>query len=541
MELNEIVEQLSFGKSVPKMDSCLGLFLSPEVLYLTEVSCSGKPQVLHLLRIPVPAGPAAKETRTGGSLNTDFLADADRVAGLLKKAMDETKWGSKHVIVTLSHHFGILRYFTLPAIDRRFWKTAIPAEAKKYIPIPFTTLAHDFQSVPLAPGPDKRARLGSLFGVAPRKNMDAILSIVGKLGLTLVGVELAPISVERLWDVLEGGGTPYAQAHFDGGEIRVLVSDGKLPILYREAFLARDATVDEIRKVDLGGCVDFTKKQLGAASPARVRLSGQIADMPAWKAAFEQELGMPMSMQDTPKLLGLKSGQWGGYAAIGGALRHLVNTPLVLDLSGVGRVSDEDRRAAMAIFKLTAIVAGIFLFFGAYRYSIVSMKSSQLAKLRRQVAVLEEFKGRTKEQIEAEIEGMRTKVNSFGSVTARQVPLTRVLQAVAESVPDAVWIANITYANAITMGEKRSPRTFNLSGNAMAASPAAEQDLAFRFADTLRKNPVFVEAFPSIDPAVDKGGASLEDDAAALDPASSEAAQEKRTHFTIQCSNERGR
>jgi hypothetical protein len=38
-------------------------------------------------------------------------------------------------MVTLSHHLGLLRYFAMPAIDRRFWKTSVPLEAKKYIPI----------------------------------------------------------------------------------------------------------------------------------------------------------------------------------------------------------------------------------------------------------------------------------------------------------------------------------------------------------------------------------------------------------------------
>jgi hypothetical protein len=31
---NELVEQLAFGSSIPKMDSCLGLFLSPEAIFL---------------------------------------------------------------------------------------------------------------------------------------------------------------------------------------------------------------------------------------------------------------------------------------------------------------------------------------------------------------------------------------------------------------------------------------------------------------------------------------------------------------------------
>lgn len=541
MALSEMVEQLSFGKSVPKMTSCLGLFLSPEAVFLADIRYDGHPQVSHLLRIPIPAGPPSKETKTGGSLNTDFLADTERISGIIKTAMGEHKLSSKHVMVTLSHHFGILRYFTLPSIDRRFWKTALPAEAKKYIPINFATLVNDFQVVPVPPGPDKRPKLGVLFGVTPRKNMDSLRELVTKLGLQLVGVELAPVSAERLWDTLEPVTGPYAQVHFDEGEIRILISDGGMPIFYREIFLGPDATAAEIRKIDLSGCVDFTRKQLGSKGPDRIRISGQTPDMAGWQAAFAQEMSLQAGQMDSDKLLGLKNGRWGGYAAIGTALRHLAPTPLNLDLSGVGRVSDDDRRAALAIFKLAAGISAVLLAVGAYRYALVTMKSSELAKLRGQVSVLDEFRNKSAQEIENAIASMREKVNSFGVVTSKQIPLTHILQAVTEAIPESVWLTDLTYVNQISIGEKRSPRTMALGGNVIGPSPAAEQDLAFRFADGLRKTETFAKAFSNIEPSVSKKNSETDGDSAFVDPGQAEANLEKRTHFTIECSNEKKR
>ncbi|MBI5242600.1 MAG: hypothetical protein HY922_02815 [Elusimicrobia bacterium] len=540
MDISQVVEQLSFGKSVPKMPSCLGLFLSPDMIFLTEVRYSdGKVQVSHLLRIPIPAGPPSKETKTGGSLNTDFLADSERVSGIIRKEMENFKWGSRFVMVTLSHHFGILRYFILPGIDRRFWKMAIPAEAKKYIPINFATLVNDFQVIPVPPGPDKRPKFGSLFGVTPRRNLDSIRELVAKLGLQLVGVELAPVSTERLWDCVERVGNPYAQVHFDGGEVRILISDGGLPIFYREIFLSPDATAAEIRKIDLSGCVDFTKKQLSSKGPDKIRLSGQTGDLAGWQAAFAQETGLQTALMETDKLLGLKGGRWGGYAAIGAALRHLAPTPLMLDLSGVGRVSDDDRRTAMTIFKLSAAVAAVLLALGGYRHTLLSMKQGEFAKLRSQVDVLKEFEGKTAEQIEQAISQMREKVNSFGTITAKQVPLTHILQAIAETIPNQAWITDLIYENPITIAEKQAARVLKLKGSVFGNSPAAEQDIAFRFADTLRKNEIFSKAFKSIDPSVHKKEAEGGAGAGAMNPSEANENLEKRTQFDIDCSNVR--
>jgi Tfp pilus assembly PilM family ATPase len=194
MALDEMIEQLSFGRTLPRLDTCLGLYVSPDSMFLSEVKLEGnRPQTLHLVPLPVPGGEAASvsKTRTVGTLNTEFLGEQEKLLAIMKKALGGTHWGSKHIMVTLSHHFGLLRYFAMPAIDRRFWKTAVPAEAKKYVPIPFGSLSHDYQVRQIGPGPDKKPRMGALFGVTHVQNVANLKTLVEKLGLTLIGTELA--------------------------------------------------------------------------------------------------------------------------------------------------------------------------------------------------------------------------------------------------------------------------------------------------------------------------------------------------------------
>ena len=532
MALAEQIEQLSFGRSLPHIESCLGLYLAPEAVFLSEVRADkGRPQVIHLLKLPMPGG-SGRSTKTAATLSADFLNEPDKVAAIIAKALGEGSWKSKHVMVSLAAEFGILRYFTMPAFERRFWKTAVPVEAKKYIPIPFQTLAADYQVFNVPPGPDKKPRLGALYGVTQKKSLDSLRLMVEKLGLILVGTELAPVSVERLWDCLspETASTSYAQVHFDGGQTRILVSDKGVPVFYREVLLADDATVMDRRKVDLGGCVDFARKQLGLADPKHARVSGQIGDIKSWQDAFAQDLGQPVAYQDTDKLLGLRGGQWGGYASIGSALRHITPSPLTLDLSAIGKISDEDRRAATTILAAGAAFAALFLLVGGYRMVSLSSQTSKLRGLQAKTATLPEFKGKNADDIAKTITEMRSKINSFGALTAQQTPLTRIFEIVAERIPETAWLTDLKYENPLALDGKPQPRVLTLTGGVSDKSRAIEQEVSYRFGDNLRGDKRFTEAFKAVEPSVEAPRADEAD-----------AAVKKPTSFIIKCASQKER
>jgi hypothetical protein len=539
MDLAENIEQLSFGRSLPRLNSCLGLFLSPDMLYLTEVAYDGsKPKVLHLLRLPIPNAQAGSSmTRTAGTLNTDFLKDNKEVLQILQKAMSQVSWSSKHVMVTLSHHFGILRYFTLPAIERRFWRTAVPVEAKKYIPIPFAQLEHDFQVRQIGPGADKKPKVGALFAVSHKDTLAGLRGLIKNLGLELVGTEIAGCSVERLWNSLDPGAAdlPFAQVHFDGGHIRIVVSEEGLPIFYREVFLADNATPMDRRKVDLTGCIDFARKQLGAPDMAKVRISGQIAQREEWQKAFAEDTGKPVEIQDTDQLLGLRGGQWGGYAAIGAGLRHLVRTPLTIDLSAVGKITDEDRRTATGILAASAAFAAFFLIVGIYRQTIVSMKASSLSNYESDTAVYQAFRGKSAGDIDLMIQEMRDKVNSFGALTAKQVTLTKMFETIADTIPDPAWVETVNYENPLSMTGNSQPRLLTVQGFVSTGSRAEEQDIGYAFANALKSNEKFAEGFPYINPSVEAPRATGDEDDLGED------APARPTTFRITCASKKER
>ncbi|HEX4046770.1 MAG TPA: pilus assembly protein PilM, partial [Elusimicrobiota bacterium] len=281
-KLDALVEQLAFGADPAKGGSCLGLYLSPEVVYLSEThSAAGKLVVDHMVRIPIPV--ESKAAGATATMNTDFLADPAKIGGMIRQSMSQLRWNSKNVRVTLSHHLGLLRYFAMPGMDRRFLRSAVPLEAKKYIPIPFDVLAHDFSAAPLPSDATGKQRLGILIAVTQKKNIANVQGLLASLGLTLVGLEVAPCSVLRLWQTADPqkDGSAYAHVHIDGGSVRIMVVDHGVPVFFREVFLGADAGAADMRKIDLSGCLAFVQKQLGLATVSRLHVSGNLAGLPA--------------------------------------------------------------------------------------------------------------------------------------------------------------------------------------------------------------------------------------------------------------------
>lgn len=556
-KLDDMIEQLAFGQTAPKVDRCLGLYLSPDMIYISEshLEAGGKIVVDQLIRVAVPppeekvtkeeegkdaAGkaPAGKTTMSTNTLNTDFLSDNAKLQALIRQSMSQVRWNSKHVMVTLSHHLGLLRYFTMPAIDKPFWKSAIPVEAKKYIPIQFDLLAYDYQVTPLPPDAANKPRQGALIAVTQKKNLGNITALLEGLGLQLVGMEVAPCSVLRLWQTLEKTppDQPYCQVHFDGGSVRVLVSDKGIPIFFREIFLGQDASPADQRKIDLGGCLNFANKQLSIGKLSGIRVSGTGGDMGQWVEAFKTETGLPVSLQDTPGLLSIKGGDWGGFASVGGALRFARPKTITLDLGAVGRVTDDERRVARDIFGISAALAAILIALGLFRSFSYSMKAGELKKYKRDVEIEEVFQGKSPGDIENMLKEMREQIDAAGVVgDPNGVKISQVFKDMIESLPERTWITQIEFRNPPNRTPVLRP-TLNLSGHSVGATTQEEQDLSFRFRDQFATTKSAKDFFTDIQMSVNRSPDQESDrdlPASGLDRDRFEEKREQRTSWKM--------
>ncbi len=538
--IDQLIDTLAFGKAKPQSGPCLGLYLSPEMLYIAETrpGKGGAITVDHLVRIPIP--PDSKAAATGTmTMSTDFLADPAKIGGLIRQSMSQIRWNSKNVVVTLSHHLGLLRYFPMPPMERRFLATSVPIEAKKYIPIPFDALAHDFQAEMMPPDAAGKPRLGVLIAVTQNKNLANISGLLTSLGLNLVGLEVAPCSVLRLWQAVEPakGPAPFVQAHFDGGNVRIMICDRGLPVFFREVFMGATASLSDQRKVDMTGCLSFAQKQLGMTGITKIKLSGTPATLGPWKEAFATETGVPVEIQDTAKLLSIKGGDWGGYAAIGASTRASAASAVTIDLATTDRVGVDERQVARDILIAGAALSIFIALVGIFQLTTYSQRAKELNKYIVAPDVKAALQGLRPADIDLKLVEMKDQLARLQGITgSKRQTLSTVLRQVVELMPDNMWLTKIVVLN--PLANDKAVLELNLSGRIRGATGAEEQDTAFQFKEILIKDSSLGAAF-NVQMSLQGKAASPEVAGAGLDPEALARKQESRTEFVIELKGKR--
>ncbi len=530
---DQLIDQLAFGKETSKPGPCLGLYLSPDVIYLAEAhpGKEGRPAVDHLVRIPIPTG--VKGAESTGTMNTDFLSDTQKIAGLIRQSMSQMRWNSKNVRVTLSHHLGMLRYFTMPAMERRFLKSAIPLEAKKYIPIPFDVLAHDHHTIPLPPDAAGKPKIGVLVAVTQNKNVPNITGLLATLGLKLEGLEVAPYSVLRLWQMLDRRplNQALAHVHMDGGSVRVMVAQHGAPIFFREVFLGSETTLNDLRKIDLAGCLSFLQKQLGATTISKLRVSGNIPNLEEMRSALSTEAGVDGEIQDTAALLSLKAGDWGGYAALGAAAYPMTPIGSELNLAAIDRISDDERRVAGDILLAGGAFAVFFGLVGAITSASYAYRAQELKKYPLDPVIAAAVRGKPKATIESLLADMRKQSDDLSLVGPTGRPsLTQLLREIARLMPEQVWLTKIDVDNPL-LADRQSRFNMVLTGRAQSDSVADEQALSFKFKDALLNSELVGKQF-DVQLSLQKNDSAAAA-AQGMDPAQLREKLEDRTQFTV--------
>jgi Tfp pilus assembly PilM family ATPase len=536
-----LIEQLAFGRESAKPSVSLGLYLSTDVIYLSETHLGkgGRLAVDHLVRIPIPV--EGKTPGATATMSTDFLSEPAKVAGLVRQSMSQLRWNSKNVRVTLSHHLGLLRYFAMPAVEKRFLPSAVPLEAKKYIPIPFDVLAHDYKAETMPPDASGKPRLGVQIAVTQRKNVENVKGMTTALGLKLTGLEVAPLSVLRMWQSVapEKDPAPFVHVHVDGGSVRIMLVARGEPVFFREVFLGEEATVADQRKIDLSGCLSFVQKQLGLAGATRLRVSGNVATLDALMNALSSETGLPAALMDTPKLLGIKSGDWGGYAALGASAHSLAPASTTVDLAASDRVSEDELRSARDIILAGGALAALLCVLGVWKSASYSYRARQLYSYRAKISAgaRKSLGGKSEDAMQKVLSRMQKQLDLLKTVSGAQIKISVLFKEIIDAMPAQIWLDHINVMNPLQSNNKQG-FLVSMHGHAESRTVSQEQSLVVQFKEALAQEKLIAKHF---DIQLDISNASMADSTAndaapgqgGLSPAALARKLAERTQFTI--------
>ncbi|MBI4051778.1 MAG: pilus assembly protein PilM [Elusimicrobia bacterium] len=496
----EWLSQVFLGQSRLQLNSCLGIYFGQDsATIVVAQKKGGRPVLKQRLKVPFPALPGRREDAApSAALKTSFVSDPAPLAAALEKAMEKISWSGKQVVVALSSQFSILRYFSMPMVEKRFWHRAIPLEAKKYIPVPLEEVAYDFH-VTVWRMPDGKQRLGILFGVVYKKVLEGVKEIVEKMGLVLAGVEPASSSAGRF---LGGLGSLSSEGvirvHFDPAIAYILVSHQGIPVLSREVVLGEDIHGGERKRLDLAGGLDFVKKQIGGASFKSVRITG--VDVEMWKAHVASESGLPVEVEDITSVLGVKEGEWGALAGAGAAWKYLIPPAGDLDLTASGRVSEEEKTAVFTIWACGMALAGFFFLLGLVNWGLIYFKKQELTHLLRKTKAIEAFQGQKPEQIQTMVQEMRDQVNILEGFLSEEGLVYKKMQQLADNIPEGVWVKNFKYSfpmdTAIT---GRANKSLNIAGEVSSSDATQEVSLVNEFKKALDRDKDFHKDLPQCD------------------------------------------
>ena len=487
---------------------CLGVYISPEAVFLCEAVYHGGRNVKIVQSATVPL-PPDMGTAKMGTLNTDLLEKIDKLAELIRTVLSQGQWPSKKVVFSLSPHFGLTRYFLMPEIAKKFHKQSVPLEAKKYIPFPFAELMYDFQAVPVPPGPDKKGRMGVLFAIMPQKNVANLRLLADKIGRELAAVELSTVSAGRLWqNLLAGPGGDAAQAEvvFDSRATYVVVHRSGVPILSREVYWNPGQEIDK-RRIDVNGCVDFVKKQLGVtAVKIRVMGSGPLQD---WQKTFQEDFNAPVDAADLAGAAGLQDKSWGSMAALGTALRFVLPAGSPIDISQSAEKSQRDSRVIFNLWLTSGALSMVFLALGILNQLQVVWTLGQLEAVNRQSGDIPAFKDKSADQIQGIMGELQGQVAALGAVVGPRKPAAEVLAWIVDNIPETVWLTDVAYENRFAGGKGPGGGAgggTNMAIKGMVAAGGATEQIQTinLFRDSLKKDKRFLKFFSAIDFEADR-------------------------------------
>ena len=480
----------------------VGIYISPKEICIAQVKVSGDGKLVPEHLVKFPTNFAVKEgMQRPLSLNGEFFNEKASWVAPFHQAMKQVNWDASAAVVSLSSQFGILRYFVMPLVDRKFWSKSIPLESKKYIPVSFDEVVYDFEAVPT----DGGKKLGVLFGLTQRKSIEFIINTLKSIGLGLASVEIAPVSLERLFGFLDAKDhATKGYIHFSGDGTHMLFSNAGYPVLYRETE-GDTGSMSERKRLDIKGAVQFVDRYLGAGKGYKtICLSGEGADGMQAMAAKEAE-PITVAIWDPAAACSTKDSTINALLAMGAALRNKIPLKLRLDISGIGAAARMEKDVLSYIWNVTFILGGLLLLLSVISQIRLMSLNSKLSALQTQVDSVPELVGVGADAIHSKIDIMRNNSQGLSLLFASSDVVAPKLSVIVDRIPDQLWLTSINYTNPIALSSRQeNARTLVLKGETFLTKEY-RTNVVEAFSKTLKSAPEF-KPFPFIVPNIEPEG-----------------------------------
>ena len=226
-----------------------------------------------------------------GTIEGGVVIDEDKVVAKIKKLLNDSKIGTKKVILGMSGLRSLTLAINLPQIPENLLPEAVMRECGRVLPVPLESLYVSWMTIP---SPKKRIRV---FAAAiPRHTADSLLRAVRRAGLTPCLMDLKPLALARLTNEAKAVIVDVQPTEYD-----IIIVGGGVPQPIRTIPLTAEGLSWEERlsmiRDDLVRTIEFydTNNPEDPIAPATpVHVSGQLAEEPEVCKTLSAELGRPV-------------------------------------------------------------------------------------------------------------------------------------------------------------------------------------------------------------------------------------------------------
>jgi hypothetical protein len=361
-------------------------------------------------------------------------------------------------------------------MPRKYWKQAIPLQARKYIHYPFEHGVYDYYVYPFFANLSKTKRLGIVFSLTSKRIVNLLESGFKSLGLNLISVETSPFSIYRLFsqtdkENVQEKGCIYSNFTETNGQFLFAINN--VPVLMREVEIQRSLGLRN--RLEINNSMDFISKQLEKNPFEDIAVISDDGDF--WAPIVENDVKRNVRIWKISDIFGFKVEGFAEIAAIGACLKFINTKVPDVDLYKRNRSSEEEIRGTLTIWKLAAMIFGLFLLWTCYvQVSTFLIGAKLKAQQSSSAGRVTDFRGLSSEQIENKVSAMSSDVKTL-STLMHPVSYTEKLSALPGLLPDDMWLSSLSINYPYSTKSFKEKNNLSLAG-VVSSLKGTEKDLA---------------------------------------------------------------
>lgn len=468
--------------------------------------------------------------RTGGgrraaaTTHVRVPIEAGGLAAAIRGALDRAQVTTKRVAVSLPSQEVLLRFFSMPAIPKGEWDSAVQFEARKYIPFKTEELVWDAHVTPSKTS----GKLDVIFAAIKREAFTAIQAALTSAQLEPTLLEPRSMSLARLAasEAVAPRGDFVCLVDLESESAHLTIARDGVPYLARDMSFSpappqtegapEDVTDPRAQRLlsELSVSIDFFTREYASAGMTKIWLFGEESLIAPWCRWLADQLRCPVAL-GTPLLAKAASGGLPlSFAAAVGALSATRNrrgasldflkrttakpatsaarlaAKAVPDAKGLAALLKTPQAAVMACV-LAALLMGVW-FFGGGR---VEAKRRQLRQLTQSAPhVGWALDGMSKEALAPIAANVESQLTLLTQLMDQRVSVAAKMDALARSLPEGVWLTGLTYADRADGSAGQHLRAL-VRGACFLGNDGSELDAIQELENRMKRNARFFTGF----------------------------------------------